>query len=372
MSNPPDANSALERLVDQVRDAASNEAPLAIEGGNSKQFLGRLTQAPALSTRELRGIVAYEPTELVLTALAGTSLAEAEAALRVKGQMLPFEPPHFGPNATLGGAVASGLSGPRRPYAGAARDFVLGTRVLNGSGDVLAFGGQVMKNVAGYDVSRLMTGAMGSLGVIVEASLKVLPLPGAARTLGFDMDAGEAIKQMNMWAGSPLPLTGASHDGGRLRVRIAGTERGVATAAERLGGECEEVHDTGAAGAHWQALREQTLPFFEDARSLWRVSVAPATNLDALPGPLLEEDPDAALLLDWGGALRWLKTNAPAKSVRAAAAACGGHATAFRNVDRTGEVFHPLQPKVLELHQRLKRAFDPKGIFNPGRFYREL
>ena len=365
-------NNALAELVTQVRTAVEERSSLSIEGGGSKHFLGRLTQAPSLSTKALSGIVSYEPTELVLTALGGTPLTEIEAALRENGQMLVFEPPHFGSNATLGGAVASGLSGPRRPYGGAARDFVLGTRVLNGKGDVLAFGGQVMKNVAGYDVSRLMTGALGSLGVLVEVSLKVLPIPGASQTLGFDMSADDAIAKVNEWAGLPIPLAAACHDGERLRVRIEGTPRGVAAAAARLGGECEEEHPSGESGAYWLSLREQTLEFFDDPRPLWRLSVAPATPLNTLPGALLDEDAKASMLIDWGGGLRWLKTDLGADKIRAAAAACGGHALAFRNGDRTAEVFHPLQPKVLELHQRLKRAFDPQGIFNPGRYYRDL
>ncbi|MGI9333483.1 MAG: glycolate oxidase subunit GlcE, partial [Gammaproteobacteria bacterium] len=256
MTDHSPANEALAQLVSQVRTAAEEHSALTIEGGGSKHFLGRLTQAPTLSTRGLSGIVSYEPTELVLTALAGTPLSEVEASLREKDQMLVFEPPHFGANATVGGAIASGLSGPRRPFAGAVRDFVLGTRVLNGKGEVLAFGGQVMKNVAGYDISRLMTGALGSLGVIVEVSLKVLPLPGATQTLGFDMSASDAVAKVNEWAGSPIPLSAACHDGERLRVRIEGTPRAVAAVAARLGGDCEEEHARGEAGVFWTALRE--------------------------------------------------------------------------------------------------------------------
>ena len=269
--------------------------------------------------------------------------------------MLAFEPPGFGEAATIGGTIAAGLSGPARPYAGAARDFVLGTRVLNGKGEALRFGGEVMKNVAGYDVSRLMTGACGTLGVLLEVSLKVLPRPGAVRTLAFDMTAAEAIERCNAWAAKPLPVTGACHDGERLHVRLAGTEGGVASAAGALGGETVD------GGAFWVALREQTLPFFAKAgEPLWRISVPPGARLAA---------PRGDLLVDWGGALRWLRTGAPAAKVRAAAEHAGGHAVLFRGGDRTGEVFHPLEPAVRRIHERLKAAFDPSGIFNPGRMY---
>ena len=342
-------------LCDRVGAAAGDATPLAVTGGGTKDFLGRITQAEPLDVSGHRGIVTYEPTELVLSARGGTPLAEVKAALDAQGQMLAFEPPGFGDAATIGGTIATGLSGPARPYAGAARDFVLGTRVLNGRGEALRFGGEVMKNVAGYDVSRLMTGAWGTLGVLLEVSLKVLPRPGAVRTLAFDATAAEAIERCNAWAAKPLPVTGACHDGERLHVRLAGTEGGIAAAAGALGGETVD------GDAFWTALREQTLPFFAKAgEPLWRISVPPGAAL---------APPRGDLLVDWGGALRWLRTGAPAAEVRAAAERAGGHAVLFRGGDRTGEVFHPLQPAVRGIHERLKAAFDPAGIFNPGRMY---
>ena len=399
-----------ESLCARVRAAAGDGTPLAITGGGTKDFLGRLTQAERFDVSGHRGIVTCEPTELVLSARGGTPLAEVRAVLAEKGQMLAFEPPAFGEAATIGGAVAAGLSGPARPYAGAVRDFVLGTRVLNGKGEALRFGGEVMKNVAGYDVSRLMTGAFGTLGVLLEVSLKVLPRPARVCTVVLEASAGEAVARCNAWAARPLPITGACHDGERLRVRLAGTAGGVAAATDAIGGEAiddeaiddeavgdeaagEETIGGGAAGgeridgetiggeavggetidggavggeavggeAFWTALREQTLPFFtRDGPPLWRMSVPPGAAALEVAGDCL---------IDWGGALRWLRTDAPATEVRAATERAGGHATLFRGGDRTGAVFHPPAPAVLKLHQRIKAAFDPAGILNPGRMY---
>ena len=300
-----------EPLSARIRTAADDGTPLAIAGGGTKDFLGRITQAERFDVSTHRGIVTYEPTELVLSARGGTPLAEVNAVLAEKGQTLAFEPPAFGEAATIGGAVAAGLSGPARPYAGAARDFVLGTRVLNGRGEALRFGGEVMKNVAGYDVSRLMTGAFGTLGVLLEVSLKVLPRPARVRTLAFETSAEEAIARCNAWAAKPLPITGACHHDGRLYVRLAGTAGGVAAAADALGGETGggetvgggiidgETIDGGTLGSEtsdgetgggegldggllWTALGEQTLPFFtRDGPPLWRVSAPPGA---AAPG----------------------------------------------------------------------------------------
>ncbi len=267
---------ASTELGERVQRAAGQGTPLDIVAGGSKGFLGRITQSETLDVSAHRGILSYEPSELVLTARAGTPLAEIEDALAVSGQMLAFEPPHFGPSATLGGTVAGALSGPRRPYAGAARDFVLGVKILSGEGRPLSFGGQVMKNVAGYDVSRLMVGAMGTLGVLLEISLKVLPRPARDATVTFAMDAPAAIEAMNAWAGKPLPLSGAYHDEDRLHVRLSGTAGGVDRAIERLGGEA------GDGSERWRALREHTLAF------LLRHRAAPvaivATRGDAAPG----------------------------------------------------------------------------------------
>jgi glycolate oxidase FAD binding subunit len=352
-----DQNDASGELAARLLRAAAEGTPLTIVGGGSKSFLGRATQGEPFQVGAHRGIVAYEPTELVITARAGTTLTEIEAVLTDSGQMLAFEPPHFGVTATLGGTVASALSGPRRPYAGAARDFVLGVKMLSGEGRTLTFGGQVMKNVAGYDLSRLMVGAMGTLGVLLEISLKVLPLPTQTTTLGFSLDAAVAIERMNAWAAKPLPLSGAYHEKDRLFIRLSGTGKGVAQAVGQLGGDLVED------ARRWHALREHQLEHFAAGKALWRLSVPPATPPIALPGETL---------IDWGGALRWLKSEARGEKIRAAVSRVGGHAILYRHGDREGEIYHPLSAPLLKLHQRLKASFDPKGILNPGRMYSGL
>ncbi len=352
-----DVTETEAQLRQRVLEAVRTASPLAIEGGGTKNFFGRLTQAESFSVAAHRGIVDYEPTELVVTARGGTPISELDAVLEAHGQMLAFDPPCFGAEATLGGAIACGFSGPSRPYAGAARDFVLGVRLLNGQGETLSFGGRVMKNVAGYDVSRLMTGAMGTLGVLLEVSLKVLPRPAATATLVFESSPREAIERMNAWAGKPLPISGACHHDNRLHLRLSGTPSGVSAAVSRLGGDRAEDE------SYWERLREHRLGFFAGDRPLWRVSVPPATPPLDLPGESL---------LDWGGAQRWLKSDADASTLRGPTEAAGGHATLFRGGDRTSEVFHSLGPGLLGLHRRLKNAFDPHGIFNPGRLYAAL
>jgi glycolate oxidase FAD binding subunit len=303
------------------------------------------------------GVIEYSPTELVVSARAGTPLAALEAVLAQENQMLPSEPPHFAPGATLGGTVACGLSGPRRPYAGAVRDHVLGITCLNGAGKLLRFGGSVMKNVAGYDISRTLTGSLGTLAVLLDITLKVLPRPETELTLRRKTSAGEAITLFNRWAGLPVPLSAGCYHDGSLAVRLSGFEQGVKAAAEKLGGD--ELPD---AGTFWQDLREQRLAFFDDPRPLWRLSVAAAT-----PSLPLEGD----CLIDWGGALRWVKTDLPAHALRQSATDGGGHATLFRNGDGN-DVFHPLPAPLLALHRRLKHSFDPAGILNPARMYPEL
>jgi len=346
-----------EQIAESIRTAVARKTSLVIRGGGSKEFLGRRTAGEILDVSALRGIVRYEPTELVITARAGTPLAEIEAALAERGQMLGFEPPHFGEKATLGGTVACGLSGPARPFRGAARDFVLGTRIVNGRGEILRFGGEVMKNVAGYDVSRLMCGAYGTLGVLLEISLKVLPCPAATICLVLDLDNEDARGRMTGWQREPLPLTGLCYDGDRLHVRVAGAEQAVAAARRRIGGETDP-----AGTDFWHRLREQRGGFFAGSGELWRLSVPPTTG----DLPL-----DGRQLLDWGGALRWLKSTAAADTLFAAAAAAGGHAMRFRGA-QDGAVFQPLPAPLLTLHRRLRHAFDPHAIFNRGRLYPDL
>jgi glycolate oxidase FAD binding subunit len=347
-----------QTLIEQLQTATADGTPLAIQGGGSKAFYGRACEAQPCLVGGHSGVIDYTPAELVISARAGTPLAELEAVLDQEGQMLAFEPPHFGTAATLGGTIACGLSGPRRPYTGAARDFVLGVRCLNGKGELLRLGGQVMKNVAGYDLSRLLTGSLGTLAVLLDIHLKVLPRPETEVTLQQTCSADEAVLRCNRWAGQPLPLSGACYSDGRLYLRLSGSDRGVAAAAATIGGDsCED------GPGFWKALREQQLPFFQDDTPLWRLSVPPATA---------GIDIEGQQLLDWGGAQRWLKSHAPGGQIRGALAATGGHATLYRNGDHSGAVFQPLPSGMLALHRRLKQSFDPAGILNPGRLYAEL
>lgn len=350
----------MQNLIEQYRqsviDAAREQRPLRIAGSGSKTFYGRVTQGGVLDVGGYRGIVSYEPTELVLTARAGTPLAEIEAALAEQRQMLAFEPPYFGPAATLGGCIASGLSGPRRAYAGAVRDYVLGVRMLDGKGEVLNFGGQVMKNVAGYDVSRLLAGSLGTLGVLLDVSLKVLPMPAEELTLRFDMKESDALTAMNRWAAQPLSLSATCYHNGVLTLRLSGASAAVRSVREKLGGEL--VND---AAGFWRSVREQQHGFFSPDKPLWRLSV-PSTA-PAVSGPKL---------IEWGGALRWLDSDIPAATLRETVAALGGQATLFRSAENNDTPFHPLSPSSLRVHQRLKQSFDPHGIFNIGRMYPEF
>lgn len=350
-------------MIEQFRGrilAASRERPLRIRGGGSKDFLGGPLVGEVLDTRPHAGIVSYEPTELVITARAGTPLDEIEAALAGQGQFLPFEPPSFGGAATLGGVVAAGLSGPRRAAVGAVRDFVLGVRLMDGEGRELGFGGQVMKNVAGYDVSRLMAGSLGTLGLILEASIKVLPRPVAEATLRFELPELKALENVNAWAGKPLPVSATSWRDGELLVRLSGARAAVAAAREKLGGE--PVADA-AAAAHWLELRHQRLDFFTNAEPLWRFS------LPSVAGPLALPD---SQLIEWGGAQRWWRGGGDAVRLRETAIKAGGHVTLFRGSDRLQGVFQPLPPALMQLHRQLKTAFDPRGVLSPGRLYPDL
>ncbi len=346
-----------DALQARVRDAVEAKTPLRIAGGGSKAFLGEPVRGEPLDVTGHRGIVSYEPTELVITARAGTPQAEIETALAKAGQHLPFEPPRFGPGATLGGTVATGLAGPRRPWSGSVRDHVLGATILTGKGDVLHFGGEVMKNVAGYDVARLMCGAFGTLGVLLEISLKVLPRPAARETRVLELDADAARATMLRLGREPLPLSGAVHVDGRLYLRFEGSEAGVRHAAAQAGGEPLPEAET-----FWASIREQTHSFFAGETPLWRLSLPPAAPLNGHDEPQL---------IDWGGAQRWLRSRRDGEAIRADAAAAGGHATAFRH-GPAGETFAPLPPAAWQIHLRLKAVFDPFGLLNYGRLYPDL
>jgi len=353
----------LEKFSDAIRQAGESR-PLRLRGGGSKDFYGQALEGEVLDTRGFSGIVAYEPSELVITARCGTSLAEVEAALRERGQMLAFEPPHFAQfgsgSSTLGGAVAAGLSGPGRQAAGALRDFVLGVKIMDGRGGVLSFGGQVMKNVAGYDVSRLMAGSLGTLGIILEASLKVLPFPVAEATLRVELPEDRAIEQLNRWGGKPLPIGASAWNDGTLGVRLSGAAAAVGEATKKIGGERVESEK---ALRFWNGIREQTDRFFSNDAPLWRLSVPSTTPPLKLQGEQL---------IEWGGALRWLHSHADARTVREAARRAGGHATLFRGGDKSVGVFQPLAPAMMKIHRQLKAEFDPRGVFNRGRMYPEF
>jgi len=342
-------------LADQIRAAAAAARPLRIVGGDTKAFYGRAVEGEVLALAGHAGVTDYKPSELVITARAGTLLSEIEALLDANGQMLAFEPPSTGPASTIGGVVAAGLSGPRRPFAGAVRDFVLGATILDGRGRRLRFGGTVFKNVAGFDAFRLMAGALGSLGVITEVSLRVTPKPRAEAAIAFDMGWSEAQGRIAALMRRPLPLSAAAHHQGRLHLRLSGPEAAVAAARAELGGEADE-------DGFWDAVRHMTLPVFAPAAGLWRLSLPPMARLD-LPGEMF---------IDWGGAQRWLAADAPADAVRIAAATAGGHATLFFGQGPAEAPFAPLPPAVHALHRRLKAALDPAGILNPGRLYRDL
>lgn len=357
-------HDALQSLSDQVAAANAERMPLCIRGGGTKDFYGNLPQGHVLDTRVLDGIVTYEPTELYVTARAGTALAELERTLATQGQMLAFEPPHFGSDATVGGCIAAGLAGPRRASFGTTyggvRDFVLGARMLTARGAVLTFGGNVMKNVAGYDVSRLLAGSLGILGVILEVSVKVLPMPQVECTLRFDMDETQALAKLNAWGREPLPISASAWEANVLTLRLSGSDTGLRSAYSRLGGE---VLDAQAASAYWHAVREQTDPFFAGDLPLWRLS---------LPSTAAPLGCGGVQLIEWGGALRWIRSELTAGELRARARELGGHATLFRGGDRSAGVFTPLSAPVAALHRRLKAEFDPAGIFNPGRMYADL
>ena len=344
-------------LVEQLCTRLAAKEPVSVVGGNTKGFLGGRLRDEPFDMRAHTGVLNYEPTELVLTAKAGTPLSEVEALLTDAGQMLPFEPPVFGDTSTLGGVMAGGLSGPRRLHLGSCRDAVLGVRLINGLGQHLKFGGEVMKNVAGYDLSRLSVGALGTLGILTEVSVKVLPRPEKETTVHLQLDANEALTTLVDIGRKPYPVSAASWHSDGLYIRVSGAGRGVDAAIQDIGGT---VLDT--ADSLWQSIRDLAHPIFEDADHwLWRVSVPPRTPIDAFP----------SIAFDWAGGQRWLLSAPDDYSIFDRVAKLGGHATCFAKDRGTGTGMQPLDSGILRLNQRVKAAMDPHGLINRGRLLEE-
>ncbi len=328
-----------------------------LHGGNTKAFYGRTIQATPLSLNPHSGITEYEPSELYITARCGTRLSEIEQVIEKEKQILPFEPPHFGTVATLGGAVAAGLSGPRRVSSGGVRDSILGAEIFNGTGEYLRFGGKVMKNVAGYDASRLMCGSLGTLGILMSVTLRLLPKPQNEQTAVIAESSSGAIQKMNAWALTPMPITATFHDGENLYVRMAGPASVIEKCTGSIGGELTDL-----GNRFWSEIKEQAHGVFLTDQPLWRIQIPPSTPPLDIAGPCA---------MEWNGALRWHATNTEASVIRRVANQAGGHASLFRGPE-IKQIFNPLPPAVLELHKKLKRAFDPAGILNPGRMYPEF
>jgi len=376
------ANMNFNLFREQILAAAKNKTPLSIEGGGTKSWYGNSNSYAKLDTRPYSGILEYQPEELVITACTGTPLKEIEAALAEKNQVLAFEPPHFGEHATFGGAIAAGLAGPGRISVGNLRDFVLGARILDGKGQDLSFGGKVMKNVAGYDVSRLLPGSMGTLSLLLEASVKVLPRPAATTSLRCNITQAHALKLLNEWAGQPLPLSascwiGSSKGGdGELTIRLAGAAAAVKAAIPLMGAAVNATElDSQVATEFWARLREQQLPVFSSLNSnetLYRLA------LPAVCGPLAFENASSEIVLEWHGQQRWIKApsdDATFEAMKKIASANGGHATRFKQgvgVDSNKQRFTLLSEQAhstaLEAVQaRLRAAFDPAGVFATSR-----
>ncbi len=376
-------NDITDQLQQQVEQAVAAEKAITIVGGNSKHFLGFVPQddsagsntdtdnvagtdhvagnseALTLNTTAHCGIVNYEPTELVVTVRTGTSMQALNQVLQDNGQYLPFEPPVLN-TGTIGGVLATGLSGPSRPFSGAVRDYVLGMRIINGKAECLRFGGEVMKNVAGYDAARLQVGAFGTMGVLLETSMKVLPLPEATETLVHELDTelnnAPLIKLMRQ----AVPLTAAAVVGNKQYIRLSGSQAAVDAAKKQLGGDVL----SGEQGVQfWLSLRDLTHAFFNSDKTLWRVSVPEYADALTVNGDWL---------YDWAGAQRWLLSHEPAQTIFNAAEQAGGHATRFSAGGDALEIFQPINGGMRVLQQNLRSSFDPQGLFNPNRFHAEF
>ncbi len=342
-------------LQQQLEHCIDNNIAVNICGHGSKQFYGRRIDSSleCLDISKHQGIISYQPTELVITARSGTPISMIETVLAEKNQMLAFEPPQFNGKGSLGGMVACGLSGPARPFAGAVRDAVLGVNCINGKAEKLVFGGQVMKNVAGYDISRLMTGSMGTLGVLLDVSIKVMPKPEQDITLVLEQDIHQSLATWEKLGNQALVISASCQLDDQLYIRLSGNHAAVRHAQTIIGGT-----EYPKSSRFWQQFRDHELEFFNNPRPLWRLSLAPATMPLNIHG---------STLTDWAGAQRWVKTDETADIIRQLCASHGGHATLFNPTDNSIEAFHPLKAGVAILHKQLKQAFDPAGILNPLR-----
>ncbi len=351
-------NDISKPLQEQVKQAIKHKTPLAISSGKSKNFYGNQLSAIPLDVSPHRGIINYEPTELVITVRAGSNLKQVEQILAAENQMFGFEPPAYGETATIGGTIACNLSGPRRPFSGAARDFVLGCKIINGKGEILHFGGEVMKNVAGYDVSRLMCGAMGTLGVLLELSIKVLPKPATEITLIHEMKVNQSLLKVHQLNRLALPISATSFDENNLYIRLSGSQVAVSAATKLVGGDKVKAGDD-----YWLKLKEHQMEYFKQENTLWRLSLASNTPVLKLSGKTLYE---------WSGAQRWLISDEDEMVIRDKVTKQGGHAICYRQHQQPDNIFHPLDSSLLKLHQKIKHAFDPCSIFNPGKMYTEI
>ncbi len=361
-------NDIASIIQQQVREAYNSASPLSIQSNNTKAFYGNVTEGTPLITSQHRGIISYEPTELVLTARAGTPLDEIEQLLDKNNQQLAFEPPFFKTGdkdnedetrcATLGGTIACGFSGPARADKGAARDFVLGCEIINGKGEQMKFGGEVMKNVAGYDVSRLVCGSLGTLAVVLNVSLKVLPKPETETSLGFVLSQQQAMQKLQQWKSLPYPITASCYYNGTLTIRLCGNQQAVKATYKKIGGE--KIQNS---TAFWQSIREQQHDFFITDKPIWRISVSPAAKLN------IDMDKNTGSLSEWHGALHWVKTNTPGNILRQHVEQLGGHAIVFRNATAQEQIFHPLPDTLFRIHRNIKHAFDPKNILNRNKMY---
>lgn len=344
-------------IASRIQDAYQQKQPLEIIAGNTKSFYGRKIDAVPFSTLQHTGITEYEPSELYISARSGTTLKEIEQTILNNNQILPFEPPYFGSSATLGGCVASGLSGPRRATSGAVRDCILGTEIINGKGEYLRFGGKVMKNVAGYDVSRMMCGALGTLGVLMSITIRLLPKPQSEQTLVFSMSPDDSILHMNKWANTPMPISASFYDEVNLYIRLSGSASSIDKCVKEIGGDLVNSSDI-----FWMDIKEQTHKFFLTELPLWRICVPPNS-------PTLNISGDC--VMEWNGALRWYVTEQSESEIRAEVLRVNGHAMLFRG-ENTQQKFHPLTDAAMRIQTNLKQAFDPVGILNPGKMYAEL